>query len=469
MLKDFARKSQSAWDLYVGAEHENNIKNTANEYLAFLTQCKTERETLNYVASALEKAGFTADSGATRFYRTHHNKTLFAVKKGKAPLSKGVRLVGAHGDSPRLDFKQAPIQEQANIGQAKTHYYGGIRKYQWLARPLAIHGVVVKSNGELVNIVLGEDLQEPVFTIADLLPHLAAKQATQSLADAFEGEKLNVVIGHRPLAKAETPEDETQKAEKTPEIKDRVKARILEILNSKYGMIEEDFYSAELEVVPAGSARLVGLDAALIGGYGQDDRICVYASLKAFLNSPAEPEHTQILMVWDKEEIGSEGSTGAKSAFFQYCMSDLVAEWEPQTRLSTVLLNTKAISADVHGALDPDWQELHEKMNAAYIGHGPCFCKFTGHRGKYEANDAHAEYVAWMRAVMNKNNIPWQMAELGKVDGGGGGTVAMYLAQLGMNIIDFGPALLSMHSPFELASTVDLYATIKAYEAFFSA
>lgn len=472
MAKELTRETKSAWEVYGGKAHSATLKTMVANYLDFISQCKTERETVAYAVTMLNNAGFSAKRNITGFYLTHHNKTLFAVRKGTAPLSAGIHLIGAHADSPRLDLKQNPLQEQANIGQAKTHYYGGIRKYQWLARPLAIHGVVVKADGEVVNVVLGEDPKDPVFTIADLLPHLAAKQAGQTLADAFEGEKLNIVIGHRPMEKLGEKSGEKASAKdgkKDQAGKEPVKARLLSLLNKKYGMVEEDFCSAELEVVPAGPARLVGLDGALIGGYGQDDRICVFAALQAFLNSKDKPAHTQVLMLWDKEEIGSEGSTGAKSSFFQYCLGDLLAQWEPGTPLSTVLLNSRAISGDVHGAVDPDWQELHEKLNAAYIGHGPCFCKFTGHRGKYEANDAHAEYVGWIRRVMNRNNIPWQMAELGKVDGGGGGTVAMHLARLGMNIIDFGPALLSMHSPFELSSTVDLYATIKAYEAFLNA
>ncbi len=240
---------------------------------------------------------------------------------------------------------------------------------------------------------------------------------------------------------------------------------MLALLHEKYGIREEDLYSAELQAVPAGPARYVGLDGSLVGGYGQDDRICVFAALEALL-AAENPQQPQCVLFWDKEEIGSEGSTGAKSRFFEYCIEDLIAAWQPAARFSDVMLATRALSADVHAAIDPDWQELHEKLNAAVIGHGPCFCKFTGHRGKYEANDAHPEYVGWLRGVLNGRKIPWQMAELGRVDGGGGGTVAMYLAAYGMDIIDFGPAVLSMHSPFELSSVADLYATRLAYTAF---
>jgi aspartyl aminopeptidase len=302
-----------------------------------------------------------------------------------------------------------------------------------------------------------------VFTIADLLPHLAREQSEKTLARAFEGERLNLVLAHQPL-----PEKKGgKKAGGEDGVKEPVKANLLRLLQEKYGLIEEDLYSAELEAVPAGPARFVGLDSALIGGYAHDDRICVFCALEALLDGGRNvPAHTQCLTFWDKEEIGSEGSTGAKSRFFEYCVQDLVAAWEPGARFSGVLLATRGISADVHAAIDPDWQELHEKLNAATIGHGPCFCKFTGSRGKYEANDAHAEYVGWLRGLLNKRGIPWQMAELGRVDGGGGGTVAMHLAAYGMDIIDCGPPVLGMHSPFELASVADLYATRLAFMAF---
>jgi len=389
-------------------------------------------------------------------------KTLFIVRRGKAPLSKGLRFIGAHADTPRLDLKQRPMQEQAGVGQAKTHYYGGIRKYQWLARPLAIHGVIVRQDGKTIAVTLGEDPKEPVFTIADLLPHLAKDQVEQPVGKAFVAERLNLIVAHKPLEKARG--GKIGKEEKEP-----VKAHILKLLHDKYGVNEEDLYSAELQAVPAGPARYVGLDAALIGGFGHDDRICIFSALEALLGVKGTPAHTQCLIFWDKEEIGSEGSTGAKSRFFEYCMQDLIAAWEPKTHLSTIMLASKAISADVHAAVDPDWQDLHEKLNSALLGYGPCFCKFTGSRGKYEANDAHPEYIAWLRSVLNKQGIPWQMAGLGKVDGGGGGTVAMYLAAYGMDIIDCGPPILSMHSPFEIAGVADLYATTLAFGAFLKA
>ena len=451
---------KSCWEIYTDAKDRAALDALSDRYVNFLSACKTERETIVHAQEQLKKAGFADGAGKDRAVFTLHKKTLFAAYKGKQPLSKGVRLVCAHADTPRLDLKQRPLQEQAHVGQAKTHYYGGIRKYQWLARPLALHGVVVRRDGTTVSLTIGEDPADPVFTIADLLPHLAQSQADQPISKVFEGERLNLVFGHEP---APAPKGKKAEAPKEP-----VKAHILSLLNQRYGLVEEDLYTAELQAVPAGPARYVGLDRALIGGYGQDDRICVFTGLTAFLESvKAKPEHTVILMLWDKEEIGSEGSTGAKSRFFEYCVQDLIAAWEPKARFADVMRATQALSADVHAAVDPDWQELHEKNNAAWIGFGPCFCKFTGHRGKYEANDAHAEYVGLLRNMLNKNNVPWQMAELGKVDGGGGGTVAMHLAAYGMNIIDCGPPVLSMHSPFELSSRADLYATTKAYGAFY--
>ena len=479
---DFTPKS--CWEAYTSDADKAGMESLAARYLDFLTACKTERETIDYVVERLRDAGYTDNLHGDKVFRTFKGKTIFIARRGTESLAAGLRLVGAHADTPRLDLKQRPLTEQAGIGQAKTHYYGGIRKYQWLARQLALHGVVVKEDGTVIKVTLGEAPTEPVFTIADLLPHLAQKQATQTVADAFEAEKLNIVLGHQPLATPDAEADAkvqgadqaasstdtapTQGSAKPEAPKDPVKAHMLALLNAKYGIREEDLYSAELQAVPAGPARLVGLDGALLGGYGQDDRICVFAALEALLAADA-PRHTQCVIFWDKEEIGSEGSTGAKSRFLEYCIQDLIAAWEPAARFSEVMLATRAVSADVHAAIDPDWQELHEKLNAATIGYGPCFCKFTGHRGKYEANDAHPEYVGWLRGVLNARNIPWQMAELGRVDGGGGGTVAMYLAAYGMDIIDFGPAVLSMHSPFELSSKADLYATTLAYRAFLEA
>lgn len=453
--KDLTYEIKNCWDVYASTLHRAAMDDLATRYMAFLSTCKTERETIEYVRARVEKAGFKNHMKDLKVWRDMRGKTMFLARRGKRPLSDGVRLVGAHADTPRLDLKQHPMYEECAVGLAKTHYYGGIRKHQWFARPLALHGVIVRADGKTMNVNIGEETTDPVFTVLDLLPHLAYAQMEKTVTNAFEGEKLNVVFGHAPQVK--NPKDDKEK--------NRIKQQVLALLNTKYGIIEEDLFSAELQVVPAGPARPVGLDGSLIGGYGQDDRICVFTALEALLTSKT-PEHTQVVLFWDKEEIGSDGATGAKSMFFEYCMDDLVRAWAPRTRLSEVFLNTCALSADVHGALDPDYQDVHEKLNSSLLGHGPVFCKFTGHRGKVGANDAHAEYVGFMRQILNKAGIPWQMAELGKVDLGGGGTVAKFLAVYGMDIIDFGPGVLSMHSPFEISSKADLYATTLAYREF---
>ena len=450
-------KPKSCFEVYAAPKDKKAMAKLAADYMAFLGACKTERETVDYVVAKAAAAGFSEAFSAPAVYRVLRGKTVFLARRGKRPLSDGFRLIGAHGDTPRLDLKQHPLYEECQIGLAKTHYYGGIRKHQWLARPLALHGVVVKKDGTVVPVVIGEKSADPVFTILDLLPHLAQKQSEQKLSEAFEAEKLSIVLGHEPAAKAEGKDA-------APNGK-LVRRHILELLHQRFGLTEDDLYSAELQAVPAGPAREVGLDAALIGAYGHDDRSCVFSAFTALLSSD-KPEHTQIVLFWDKEEIGSDGATGAKSLFFEYCLEELLAAWEPKTRLSAALMKAKAISADVHAGMDPDYQEVHERMNSALMGFGPCFCKFTGHRGKYGANDADAEYVAWLRNLLDTAGVPWQLAELGRVDLGGGGTVAKYLAAYGMEIIDCGPPVLSMHSPFEILGKADLYATVKAYEAF---
>lgn len=460
-MKELAHKNRSAWEVYASTKDRKAMRALAESYVDFISRCKTERETVAHVEARLRAAGLKPGMEECGGFQTLYGKALFAVRRGKRPLSEGVRLISAHADSPRLDLKQRPLTEQVGVGQAKTHYYGGIHKYQWLARPLALHGVIVRDNGKSVPVVLGEKPGEAVFTIADLLPHLAKGLSGKTVSDAFEAEKLNLVMGHEPLAPAKA-----KKGEKEPEKESEpVKAHMLELLHKAYGIREDDLLSAELQAVPAGPAAFVGLDEGLIGGYGQDDRICVFTALEAFL-AVEKPEHTTCLIFWDKEEIGSDGATGASSRFFEYCVQDMIAAWEAQTTFRAVMLATRALSGDVHAAVDPDWQELHEKLNSALIGHGPCFCKFTGSRGKYGANDANPEYIGWLRGILDKREIPWQMAELGKVDAGGGGTVALFLAAYGMSVIDMGPALLGMHSPFELSSVADLYATKLAYQAF---
>lgn len=458
-MDELSSSSKSGWEIYRSAEDRRAMAALADDYIRYISACKTEREAVAGVISLLEGKGYSEGFGTDKGWQALYGKAIFVARRGRRPLSEGIRLISAHTDSPRLDFKQRPLLEQVGVGQAKTHYYGGLRKYQWFARPLALHGVIVTADGKSIPVRLGEEDTDPVFTIADLLPHLSHKDGSLSLSDAFDAEKLNVILGHEPVLKGEEDEKEP---------KDPVKTRILQLLHEKYGIREDDLISAELEAVPAGPARHVGLDRGIVGGYGQDDRICVYTALRALLEAE-EPEYTCCLIFWDKEEIGSDGSTGASSRFFQYCVEDMAAAWEPQTPFRRIMMNTKALSGDVHAAVDPDWQDRHELRNSAFFGHGVAFCKFTGSRGKYGANDAHPEYLGWMRGVLDARNIPWQMAELGKVDVGGGGTVALFLAAYGMDVVDAGPALLGMHSPFELSSVPDIYATKLAYQAFFEA
>ena len=459
MEKSLAYKPQSIWE-NADSKTRKEMEALAQRYIEFLTRCKTERETVEYVRQRLAENGYSEDFSNDRVMRSLRGKAIFAARKGALPLSQGLSLLAAHADTPRLDFKQRPLIEQPGVAQAKTHYYGGIRKYQWLARPLALHGVIVRENGETVTVTIGEKPGEPVFCIADLLPHLAQKQVTQPVSEAFEGEKLNIILAHS------TPK--AGKSAKADAPKDPIKTQLLELLHKKYGICEEDFITAELQAVPAGPARFVGFDKAMIGGYGQDDRICVFTALEALLEAEATGRSMAVIF-WDKEEIGSDGATGAASRFMQYCVEDLARAWDKNLPSSHVLLETRALSADVSAALDPDYQEVHEKQNAAQLGYGPVFSKFTGSRGKYGASEADAEFFGALRGLFNGKGIAWQAAELGKVDHGGGGTVALFLAAYGMQVIDLGPAILSMHSPFELASCADLFATKQAFRAFLEA
>lgn len=449
-------KEKSAWTFCDTEEEKPRVKAFCDSYLDFLTSCKTERETIGFCEKYLREHGFSDDPASDAYVTTLRGKALFAFRKGTDPLSQGIHLVAAHADCPRLDFKPQPFIEQSGFAQAKTHYYGGLRKYQWLARPLALHGVICKDNGEVVTVTLGESADEPVFTIADLMPHLAQEQVVKNVKEAFEGEKLNVMLGSK------APE----KKDGDKEIPDPVKLAILKLLQQKYGVKEEDFLSAEIEVVPAGRASYVGLDSSLIGAYGQDDRICVYTGLRALCDSKAAGKNCALIL-WDKEEIGSDGASGASSRFVSYCIEDVLRAHEPQTALGHVMMASKALSADVTGGMDPDYPDTHDKNNVASLGFGPCFEKYTGSGGKYGASEAHAEFFAGLRGLLNSRRIPWQSGILGKVDHGGGGTVALFLAQWGMNVIDCGPALLGMHSPFELSSVADVYTTYQAYKAFF--
>ena len=446
------------WD-QVKPKERKAIMAYAEGYKNFLDRAKTERQAVQEIVRQAEAAGFVdlkTSQSVSRCYYNYKGKTIALIVPGRQPLTRGLRLVAAHIDSPRLDLKQYPLYEETDLVFLKTHYYGGIKKYQWLARPLALHGVILKADGKVVELKIGEDPADPVFTVLDLLPHLARKvQMDKKVTEAFEGEKLNVLVGSLPLGDTET--------------KERFKLYLLKHLEETYDIQEEDLVSAELEVVPAGPARDVGWDRSLVAGYGQDDRSSAYASLEAILATP-EPEFTSLALFYDKEEVGSDGNTSAKSCLLEEIVELLLERQgeNPQAR-RRVLMASRAISADVNGAIDPDWPEVHEKRNAARLGYGVCLTKFTGHGGKYSANDAHAEYLAWLRRIFNQAGVIWQAAHLGKVDEGGGGTIAKYLAVHGLEIIDSGPPLLSMHSPFEVASKADLYMTFKAFKAFYTA
>ena len=444
-------KAANCWELYGSDADRGAMDSVAGEFLDFLTRCKTERETVAWVAEQAAARGFSDAPAQGRIMVTFRSKAILLARRGTLPVSDGLRLITAHVDTPHLDLKQHPLHEECQVALMKTHYYGGIKKYQWLARPLALHGTVATMDGRAVAVCIGEHEDDPVFTVLDLLPHLARKQREETVEKAFVGEKLNLAFGHEPAATDEEA---------------KVRQRVLELLHERYAIREEDLFSAELQVVPAGRARYVGLDRSLLGGYGQDDRLCVFAAFKAFMDASAEG-HAQVLLLCDREEVGADGATGSKSRFMENALADVVEAWEPEARLRHVLSRTKAVSADVHCPMDPDYQDVHDKHNASLLGFGPVFSKFTGHGGKYGASEADCEYVAWFRALLAAEGIPWQMAEMGKVDEGGGGTVAKDLAVYGMEVIDFGPGVLSMHSPFEISSKADLYATVKAYTAFY--
>ncbi len=458
--KQAAHKASLGWDVLSKNEQSKTFK-FAEGYKAFLDNAKTEREAVATILEMAREKGFkdvSEDSDSGKFYKVHRNKTVALAVIGKKPLTEGAHIIAAHIDSPRLDLKQNPLYEETDLAFFKTHYYGGIRKYQWLARPLAIHGKVIRNDGQEISLDIGESESDPVFTILDLLPHLAGKtQANKKLSEAFDGEKLNVLVGSLPIG--------------DDKIKERFKLNVLHYLHETYGMTEEDFISAEIEIVPAGTARDVGLDRSLIGAYGQDDRICAYTSLEAILGSNA-PNTTAVALFFDKEEIGSEGNTGAKSRFLEEFVSDLLVSTgadASERSLRKTLICSTALSADVTAGIDPDYQEVHEKRNAARLGYGVCLTKFTGVRGKAGSSDASAEYVGKVRRMFKQKKVVWQTGELGRVDQGGGGTIAKFLAAYGMDIIDCGPPLLSMHSPFEISSKADLYMTFKGYNAFFSA
>jgi aspartyl aminopeptidase len=447
------------WDRLEEKEKKEAFR-FAEGYKQFLDRAKTEREAVGEILRAARKAGFGELSRGGRgkkFFAVNKEKSIALAVLGRAPLAEGLRIVVSHIDSPRVDLKQNPLYEDADLALFRTHYYGGIKKYQWVAIPLSLHGLVVKTDGSVLPIQVGESADDPVLVINDLLPHLSGKtQDQKKLAEGIEGEKLTALAGSLPFPDGEA--------------KERVKLQVMELLHKKYGLVEEDFTSAELELVPAMKARDVGLDRSLIGAYGQDDRASAYTSLQAVLALKDPPRPVLALFV-DKEEIGSEGNTGAQSLFMEEVVRGMIersGQVPTDALVKRTLARSKALSADVESALDPNYPEVHEKQNAGRIGYGVCLEKFTGHRGKAGASDARAEYVGEIRRIFNSQRVAWQMTEIGKVDEGGGGTVAKFLAVYGMDIIDCGVPVLSMHSPFEVSSKADIYAGYKAYLAFLS-
>lgn len=435
------------------------IQEFSDGYIDFLNKSKTERLAVEEGIRLAKEAGFRPISTykklkeGDRVYFSNRDKSLFLAIIGKAPISEGVNAVGAHIDSPRLDLKPNPLYEADGMAMLKTHYYGGIKKYQWTTIPLAIHGVVVRADGTKLSVSIGEQDDEPVFCVTDLLPHLAREQASKPLREAITGEELNILFGGIPY------EDE--------KIKEKVKLNILDILNKKYGMKERDFTSAELEIVPAFKAKSVGLDSSFVGGYGQDDRVCAYTALKAICDIGL-CEKTAICVLADKEEVGSMGNTGMESRSFEFFVADLMqlrGEYD-EYGLKKALTKSKMLSADVDAGYDPTYGSAMEKNNSCYLGNGVCVAKYSGHGGKAGGNDASAEFLGEVRKLFEDNDVAWQIGELGKVDQGGGGTIAYYLANQGLDVIDCGVAVLSMHAPFEITSKADVYMAYKAYNVF---
>ena len=425
-------------------------------YKEFLNAAKTEREFVREAVLRLKEAGYEEfEEGkiyqpGDKVYQINRKKALLMSTFGKRPLEDGVRINVAHIDSPRLDLKPNPLYEKAEAAYFKTHYYGGIRKYQWGTIPLAMHGVVVKKNGETVEVSIGEDEKEPVFCVTDLLPHLAARQNERPLKDGLKGEELNIVVGSLPF------QDE--------EVKEPVKLMALSLLNEKYGITEKDFFRAEIEMVPAVKARDVGFDTSMIGAYGQDDRVCAYTALTAEIDAK-KPAHTTVTILADKEEIGSTGNTGLNSDFVLHYIEDLAEQAGVSPR--EVLRKSLCLSSDVNAAFDPNFPDVYEGRNTSYINKGCVLTKYTGARGKSGSNDASAETMAKVIAIMEEEGVYWQAGELGAVDVGGGGTIAQFVAHMDVDTVDLGVPILSMHSPFELASKLDVYNTYKAFKAFY--
>ena len=457
---------KNAWEKYPEGKREE-VFTFAEGYRKFISDCKTERECVRELIAQAQQAGFenlddVIAAGKTlktgdKVYAQNMGKTLALFVIGKQPLEKGMNILGAHIDSPRLDLKQNPLYEDTDMALLDTHYYGGVKKYQWVTLPLALHGVVVKKDGTVINVSIGEKEDDPVFGISDLLIHLAGEQMEKKAAKVIEGEQLDVLVGSIPFLN----EKDKEKS------KDAVKANVLNILKEQYNIEEDDFLSAEIEVVPAGKARDYGFDRSMIMGYGHDDRVCAYPSFVATVEA-GTCEKTSVCLLVDKEEIGSVGATGMQSKFFTYAVAEIMEAMGgySQIAFNRAMTNSKVLSSDVSAAYDPLYASVMEKKNAAYFGKGLVFNKYTGSRGKGGSNDANPEYMAELRKIMDENNVAFQTSELGKVDQGGGGTIAYILANYNMSVIDSGVAVLNMHAPWEIISKVDIYEAKRGYTVF---
>lgn len=458
----------NAWEKYPEGKKREEVYSFAENYRKFISECKTERECVTALAAEAEKAGFKnlekiIEKGkklkaGDKVYANNMGKGLALFVLGKKDLEHGMNILGAHIDSPRMDLKQDPLYEDSDFAMLDTHYYGGIKKYQWVTLPLALHGVIAKKDGTLVQVNIGDKPGDPVFGVSDLLIHLSGEQMEKKAAKVIEGENLDLIIGSIPASAKKDDKEST---------KEKVKANIMKILEKEYAIEEEDFLSAEIEVVPAGDARDYGFDRSMIMGYGHDDRVCAYPSFMAIL-AMEKPELTSVCLLVDKEEIGSVGASGMQSRFFENTVAEVMnaAGTYSELALRRALKNASVLSSDVSAAFDPNFPSVMTKRNAAYFGRGLVFNKYTGSRGKSGSNDANAEYVGELRAIMDANEVAFQTAELGKVDQGGGGTIAYILANYGMKVIDSGVAVLNMHAPWEIISKVDLYEAYRGYVAF---
>ena len=469
-------ENKCVWNKYSAAQLKE-LESFTKEYIDFISDCKTERECVEKIVNDIEKEGYVDINKAVKagkklkagdkVYSVKMNKSIIMMNVGTDKLEDGVNILGAHIDSPRLDVKANPMYEDSGLAYLDTHYYGGIKKYQWVTIPLAIHGVVAKKDGTTVIINLGEEDTDPVFFISDLLIHLSQEQLEKKAAKVIEGEALDVIIGNKPIAKEEKKSSKSAKDKEDKEEKDAVKKSVLDILKKYYDIEEEDFLSAELEIVPAGRAREAGLDRSMVLGYGQDDRVCSFPSYKAMLKVK-KVKRTAVCILTDKEEIGSVGATGMQSQLFENVMAELLnlCDDYSEIKLKRMLANSNMLSSDVSSAFDPSYASSFDKKNVAYLGRGLVLCKFTGSRGKSGSNDANAEYLGALRSIFAKDDISFQLAELGKVDLGGGGTIAYMLAKYGMNVIDCGVAVLNMHAPYEATSKADIYETYRGYISF---